>query len=70
MNKITALTVLAESFISSKAHPTDRDFDIVATALRDELPAAAEHAAACAAHIREAARNQMTLKGILQEAIG
>ena len=44
------------------------DFDAVAAAIRDDLPEAADHAAACAANLREAERNQMTLRGILQEA--
>ncbi len=68
MNKLAALSLLAESFIATKAHPTAMDFDAVATALRDDLPDAADHAAACAANLREAERNQLTLKGILQEA--
>lgn len=68
MNKLAALSMLAEVFISSNSHPTAHDFDTVAAAIRDDLPEAADHAAACAANLREAERNQMTLRGILQEA--
>ena len=68
MNKPAALSLLAETFISSQAHPAASDFDIVAVALRDDLPEASDHAAACAANLREAERNQLNLKGILQEA--
>ncbi len=68
MNKLAALSLLSEVYISSRPHPTASDFDTVAAALRDDLPEAADHAAACAANLREAQRNQLTLKGILQEA--
>jgi hypothetical protein len=68
MNKLSALSLLAETYVLSKAHPTASDFDVVAVALRDDLPEAADHAAACAANLREAERNQLNLKGILQEA--
>lgn len=69
MNKPTALSLIADFFIDSKLHPKAEDFDIVAAALRDDLPEASDHAAAVAANLREAARNQLTLRGILQEAV-
>jgi hypothetical protein len=68
MNKTSALTLLADFYIFSQPHPTAADFDAVAAALRDDLPEAADHAAACAANLREAERNQLNLKGILKES--